>query len=140
MKYRNTLNNIEYYIENGVVMMGKDGVYMESAMMSVALFNDMVRDGDLVPVISEKESFEAKVNYYKSAINPDTNIRFIAYCCATNDKKTGTELMVDYIGWISDRKRDYADKHPEMLHPLLGSGVIVDQDHFTKFIVSGEWM
>lgn len=139
MKYRNKLSNVEYFIENGVVMIGRDGVSMKSHM-SVAMFKDMVRCGYLVPMHSEKESFTAKVKeIYKNMRG--MNIRYIAYCVDTGiSVKCNTKGMSDFMHWISDRKRDYMERYPETLILSVGGGVIADQKHFTNFIVSGEWM
>lgn len=140
MKYLNTLSGLIYWLENGDLMMSKGNITMK-ATMEMDVFNAMIRDGEMVPVCEkcEKAAFEARVKGYKATIS-DVNIRFIAYCVATNTKQTGSELMAGFMNWIADRKSDYASKHPEMLYPALGSGVIIDQEHFTNFIVSGEWM
>lgn len=138
MKYLNTLNGVVYHIENGDLMMSKGGVTI-NATMEIDTFNAMVRDGEMVQV-SDKEAFTARVKEIYSSMR-GTNIRYIAYCVDTGvNIKCNTKGMHHFMNWIADRNRDYADKHPEMLHPALGSGVIVDQNHFTKFIVSGEWM
>ncbi|QHR66219.1 hypothetical protein XNMGNQLM_CDS0110 [Escherichia phage MIZ6] len=53
-----------------------------------------------------------------------------------------------FVGWMTDRKRDYTKAYPHMVlskiitkvypHMVLND-VITDHDHFTNFIVSGEW-
>lgn len=134
MKYLNTLSGLIYWLENGDLMMSKGNITMK-ATMEMDVFNAMVRDGEMIPTpVLDKEAFVREVKGLCEK-NPEINARYNAFVVATGSSK-GYEFM----NWISDRLRDYASKHPEMLYPALGSGVIIDQEHFTNFIVSGEWM
>lgn len=139
MKYLNTYNNVYYWIENGVVYYGTSDIKFESHFTTNDIA-EMVESGEMVEVI------DATPNEFKAAVEAiaqnGINPRFAAWCVDTGNHHTaiGMQRGASYMSWISDRKMQYADKYPEKLSPALGSGVILDQEHFTSFIVSGEWM
>lgn len=87
------------------------------------------------------EQFKTEVEEIKKN-HPELNVRFVAFCVHSgydfmSIQKFGPKLFA----WISDRKRDYEEIYPYMTSPQhVGGCVILDQEHFSDFIVSGEWI
>lgn len=87
------------------------------------------------------EQFKTEVEEIKKN-HTDLNVRFVAFCVHSGYdfmaiQKFGPKLL----SWIIDRKRDYEERYPCMTAPQpVGGCVILDQDHFSDFIVSGEWI
>lgn len=40
-----------------------------------------------------------------------------------------------FVSWMTDRKKDYMKAHPKMVL----NEIIIDHNHFTDFIISGDW-
>jgi len=82
---------------------------------------------------TEALSKPAAVNH--TAARYGVQHRFAAMMVHTGDD-TLTRRGADMVAFISDRKADYKRAHPDM---LTGGGTIIDQDHFTDFIILGLW-
>lgn len=73
--------------------------------------------------------------------NPQYNIRYLAFVEHLGGeafKGTVASRNARYMAWIADRKAQYKERYAHML--IGGNLTISNQDHFTNFIVSGEWL
>ena len=144
MKYTNKYNGLTYFIENGVVMFGSDGLFMESSG-GVSGFNSMIELGELVPVKPTRENFRDLVNEAKKD-NPGLQIRFVAFIAHLGFEKAYAGNVASrnarFMSWINDRRNDYVRLRGHMVQKDYCTGyvTILDHDDFTDFIVSGEWL
>lgn len=77
--------------------------------------------------------------------NPGLQIRFVAFIAHLGFEYvysgTVAQRNARFMAWIANRKADYSVTHPDKVSACsIGGVVIIDHDHFTDFIVSGEWM
>lgn len=79
-------------------------------------------------------NFTDKVFEIRDSGSPIKNLRAIAYIA-----DQGINILSDscptFVSWMTDRKKDYMKAHPKMVL----NEIIIDHDHFTDFIVSGDW-
>ncbi|UTQ80591.1 hypothetical protein Motto_57 [Pseudomonas phage Motto] len=132
MKYTNTYNGLTYWIENGVIYYGNSDI-TSKARMDLEMFNRMIELGTMVPVKPKvnRDNFFSLVEQAMLE-NQGFQIRFVAFIAhmGFNYVYSGTVAQRNsrFMSWIADRKADY------------GQDTITDQDDFTRFIVSGEWL
>lgn len=72
---------------------------------------------------------------YEAVVQFSVQPRFAAMMAHTlrwNINRRGADM----VAFISDRKADYKASHPEM---LTSDNTIVNQQHFTDYIMSGAW-
>lgn len=77
--------------------------------------------------------------------NHGLQIRFVAFIAHLGFKDAYSGNVASrnarFMGWIAMRKADYAVAHQDKVSACsIGGVVILDQDDFTDFIVSGEWI
>lgn len=137
MRYLNTFNGHYYYMKDGVVMVS-NGECEHKSHFDIDGFNSAIADGVLVPMEVNEDNFETLVHLEKIA-NPVYNIRFLAFVVHQGKQAwigNVIERKHEFVNWIADRKKEYREAFPQ----FLVSDSIVDQDHFTGFIVSGVWL
>ena len=137
MKFRSEINGHTYWISGDKVMVS-NGEVVHASHMDIETFNNAVAEGSMTEIKMTKDSFWHLVQVEKAA-NPGYNIRFLAFTVHKQGEAFKGNVInrkAAFMGWIADRKADYRAAYPEM----LASDSIVDQDHFTGFIVSGDWM
>lgn len=74
------------------------------------------------------------------ASNPEYQIRFLAYVVHKGGFAFAGNVLERkhaFVNWIADRKAQYKIAHPGY---IIGGDTIANQDHFTDFILSGEWL
>lgn len=141
MKYTNTYNGHTYWISEGKVKVS-NGEIVRTSNMDIPTFNAMIFNGDMVAIEVNKENFTRLVNVAK-AESPNHNVRFLAFVeHMGKDAWQGTTSarMARFMAWIDDRKADYEKAYPGATNPGIGGSSIINQDHFTNFIVGGEWI
>lgn len=137
MRYLNTFNGHYYYMKDGAIMVS-NGECEHKSNFDLKGFESAIADGVMVPMEVNEDNFETLVHLEKIA-NPGYNIRFLAFVVHQGRKAwkgNVIERKHEFVNWIADRKKDYREAFPQH----LVSDSIVDQAHFTGFIVSGAWL
>lgn len=78
--------------------------------------------------------------------NPGLQIRFVAFIAHLGFKEAYAGNVASrnarFMGWMHDRKADYVAtrRYNVQKNYCTGGYTILDQDDFTDFIISGEWI
>lgn len=138
MKYKNTYNGLLYWIENGLVIYGTDEVQKVSGFTPEDI-EAMVKDGKMIPITEFREMVMAE-----KARQPQYQLRYLAFVVDKGgDAFKGNTAVRNaaFMAWISDIKKVYVERngHKVKTDYHTGEHIIIDSEHFTDFIISGEW-